>query len=217
MTRLLVATTNRGKLAELQPALGALGWELCGLQEFPGVPVAREDGYSFAENARDKALHYARATGLAALADDSGLCVDALGGAPGIHSARYAGSAANDAQNRSRLLAELRGHENRRASFACSLCLAEPVAGGDGRLSLTEVEGRCAGQVLDAERGTGGFGYDPLFVPDDPAAAGRSFAELPRADKQRLSHRGAALALLLQQLAARAAGGPRAIEPGAAR
>jgi len=214
MTRLLVATTNQGKLAELQPALGALGWELCGLQEFPAVPVAREDGASFAENARAKALHYARATGCAALADDSGLCVDALGGAPGVYSARYAGPGANDAQNRSRLLAELRGQSSRRASFTCALCLAEPVASGDGRMSLTEVEGRCTGSVLEAERGTGGFGYDPLFVPDDPSAAGRSFAELPRADKQRLSHRGVAVARLLERLAARA-GGPRAIGPRA--
>jgi XTP/dITP diphosphohydrolase len=216
MTRLLVATTNQGKLAELQPALGALGWELCGLQEFPGAPVACEDGQSFAENARSKALHYVRATGCPALADDSGLCVDALGGAPGIYSARYAGADANDAQNRRRLLAELAGRTDRRASFACALCLAEPVSGGDGRFKLTEVEGRCAGCVLEAERGTGGFGYDPLFVPDDPAAAGRTFAELPRAEKQRLSHRGAAVARLLQKLAARAAG-PRADGQGAAR
>jgi XTP/dITP diphosphohydrolase len=209
MTRLLVATTNQGKLAELQPALGALGWELCGLAAFPGVPVAREDGDTFAENARAKALHYARATGCAALADDSGLCVDALGGRPGIHSARYAGPEASDADNRKRLLAEMVGRSDRRASFACALCLAEPVPAGDGRLSLTEVEGRCAGQLLEAERGTGGFGYDPLFVPDDPSAGGRSFAELPRAEKQRLSHRGAAVARLLQRLGARAPGAAR--------
>ena len=204
MTRLLVATTNAGKLAELQPALAGLGWELVGLAAYPGVPVAREDGTSFADNARAKALHYARATGAATLADDSGLCVPALSGAPGVHSARYAGPGAGDAENRARLLAALAGEQDRRAHFLCALCLAEPAPGRDAGPALTEVEGRCDGRLLQAERGTGGFGYDPLFVPDDPVARGRTFAELPRAEKQRLSHRGAAVARLLERLAGRA-------------
>ncbi len=210
MTRLLLATTNRGKLTELAPVLARCGWETVGLAELSGVPVAAEDGATLAENARSKALHYARATGLAALADDSGLCVEALGGAPGVRSARFAGPAASDADNRRRLLAELAGRAGRRAHFACALCLAEPVHGGDGRLRLTEVEGRCDGRLLEAERGTGGFGYDPLFVADDPRAGGRTFAELSREQKEQLSHRGRALEALAQRLAGRAA-------PGAAR
>jgi XTP/dITP diphosphohydrolase len=205
VTRLLVATTNRGKLAELRPALAPLGWELCGLQDLPALSMAVEDAETFAGNARAKAVHYARAGGLAALADDSGLCVEALGGAPGVHSARYAGPDAADADNRRKLLAALAEEADRRAAFVCALCLAEPAA--DGRFALTEVEGRCIGRLLQAERGTGGFGYDPLFVPDDPAARGRSFAELPREEKQRLSHRGAAVARLLERLAARAGRG----------
>jgi XTP/dITP diphosphohydrolase len=206
VTRLLVATTNRGKLAELSAPLAALGWETVGLADFPDVAVAREDADSFAGNARDKALHYARATGLAALADDSGLCVDALRGAPGVHSARFAGPAATDAQNRALLREKLAGVADRRARFECALCLAEPVPGGDGRFKLTETSGSCSGRLLEAERGAGGFGYDPLFVPDDASATGRTFAELPAADKQRLSHRGAALHALARKLAARAAG-----------
>jgi XTP/dITP diphosphohydrolase len=121
VTRLLVATTNRGKLAELSAPLAALGWETVGLMDVPGVPVAREDGATFAENARSKALHYGRATGLAALADDSGLCADGLRGAPGVHSARFAGASASDAQNRALLLQKLAGQKDRRARFECAL------------------------------------------------------------------------------------------------
>jgi len=203
VTRLLVATTNRGKLAELSAPLLRLGWETLALPDVGDVPIAREDGDTFAENARSKALHYARATGLAALADDSGLCVDALRGAPGVHSARFAGPSATDTQNRALLLARMAGARDRRARFECALCLAEPVKGGEGRFKLTEVAGSCPGRILPAEVGTGGFGYDPLFAPEDAAAAGRSFAELPAADKQRLSHRGVALAALARKLAAR--------------
>jgi XTP/dITP diphosphohydrolase len=208
MTRLLVATTNRGKLAELAPVLRGLGWEVAGLGEVPRVAVAAEDEDTLAGNARAKALHYLAATGLPALADDSGLCVDALDGAPGVRSARFAGPAATDSDNRRRLLDEMAGRADRRAHFACALCLAEPAPGGAPR--LTEVEGRCDGRLLDAERGTGGFGYDPLFVPDDPRAAGLTFAELSREQKQALSHRGRALAALAARLSGRAA-------PGAAR
>lgn len=209
VTRVLVATTNKGKLAELAAPLAATGWQPVGLSTFPGVPVAREDGASFAENARAKALHYARATGLAVLADDSGLCVDALSGAPGVLSARFAGPKATDADNRQLLLERMAGIADRRAHFVCALCLVEPVIGGDGRMRLTEVEGQCAGTLLDVERGQGGFGYDALFVPDDPSADGSSFAQLSAERKQRLSHRGAALARLAGRLAGRAVGKPR--------
>lgn len=204
--RLVIATTNRGKLAELAPVLQRHGWLPLGLADLPSVAVPAEDGATFADNARAKALHYARATGLPALADDSGLCVDALGGAPGVHSARYAGPDADDAANRRRLLAALAGRADRRAYFACALCLAEPAPGAAGDHALLEAEGRCEGTLLEAERGSGGFGYDPLFVPDDARAGGRSFAELPREAKQALSHRGRALEALAARLAARAAG-----------
>ena len=209
MSRLLVATTNRGKLAELGPLLAAHGWELVGLDAFPGVAVAREDADSFAGNARAKALHYAAATGLPALADDSGLEVAALGGAPGVRSARYAGPEADDAANRARLLTALAGAADRRARFVCALCLARDGA------ALLEVSGECRGTIAAAPRGTGGFGYDPLFLCDDPSAAGRTFAELSREEKQRVSHRGAALRALTAALArapragaGAAAGGP---------
>ena len=207
MTAVLLATTNRGKQAELRAAFGELGWEPVGLEAFPGLAVAAEDAETLVANARDKALHYSRLTGLPALADDSGLEVEALGGAPGVRSARFAGPAADDAANRERLLAALAGRPrpaDRRARFVCALCLAR-----DGR-PLIEVQGECAGTIGPAPRGTGGFGYDPLFVPDDPTAAGRSFAELPPGLKRRVSHRGAALAALASALAALAArGSPR--------
>ena len=193
MTRLLVATTNQGKLAELQPALGALGWELCGLQEFPAVPVAREDGASFAENARAKALHYARATGCAALADDSGLCVDALGGAPGVWSARYAGEGAGYAANVRKLLREMAAIEPaRRTARFRTVCVAcfpdrDPIV----------AEGVLEGRITEVLRGTEGFGYDPVF---EVAGTTRTLAELPFAEKNRLSHRGSAVTNLARML-----------------
>jgi len=206
VTRVLLATTNRGKQAELRAAFDELGWQAVGLDAFPGLAVAEEPADTLQANARAKALHYARLTGLAALADDSGLEVEALGGAPGVRSARYAGPAADDAANRARLLAALAGRPSpaeRRARFVCALCLVQ-----DGR-PLVEVQGRCSGTIAPAPAGSGGFGYDPLFVPDDPRAGGRSFGELPPALKQQLSHRGAALAALRSALAARPAPGPR--------
>lgn len=198
MSQLLVATTNKGKLAELQPLLGALGFEAVGLGAFPDAPEAVEDGDSFGANARLKARHYASATGLPALADDSGLCVAALQGAPGIRSARFAGEHATDAQNNAHLLAKMEAVDDRRAWFACALCVALP----DGSVDL-EVEGRCDGQLLRAPSGAGGFGYDPLFVPDDERAQGRPFAELPPGLKQQISHRALALAQLQAALATR--------------
>jgi XTP/dITP diphosphohydrolase len=208
VSRLLLATTNRGKLAELAPLLAAHGWEPVALDAFPGVAVAREEEPDFAGNARSKALHYAAATGLAALADDSGLEVLALGGAPGVRSARYAGPHADDGSNRARLLAELAGVTDRRARFTCALCLADAGALGAPPTVRVEVAGECSGRIAEAPRGTGGFGYDPLFVCDDPAARGATFAELPREEKARLSHRGAALRALAEALAAGGAPAP---------
>lgn len=203
MTRLLVATTNRGKLAELMPMLAPLGLTVVGLADVPAVPVAPEEQDTCAGNARDKALYYARLTGLDVLADDSGLEVAALDGAPGVHSARYAGPEADDADNRARLLAELRDVQDRRARFVCALCLVE-----DG-VPTVEVLGECTGVIAAAERGTLGFGYDSLFLPDAAEAGGRTFAALEREAKAAISHRGRALTTLLESLAARAKGGAR--------
>jgi XTP/dITP diphosphohydrolase len=203
VNRLLVATTNRGKLAELMPMLAPLGIDAFGLDAVPGVPVAPEERDSFAGNARDKALHYARLTGLDVRADDSGLEVAALDGAPGVHSARFAGPDADDATNRARLLTQLDGIDDRSARFVCALCLVEDGA------PVVEVEGVCPGSIGTAERGQQGFGYDPLFLPDATAAEGRTFAEMPREDKARISHRGRALTALLDVLSVRAKDGPR--------
>ena len=202
----MLATTNRGKQAELRTVFDELGWEPVGLDAFPALAVAEEPADTLEENARAKALYYARLTGMAALADDSGLEVEALGGAPGVRSARYAGPAADDAANRARLLAALADRSapaDRRARFVCALCLVQ-----DGR-PLVEVQGQCTGTIAPAARGSGGFGYDPLFLPDDPRAGGRTFGELPPALKQQLSHRGAALVALRSALAALPAPGPR--------
>lgn len=201
MSRLLVATTNAGKLAELRELLAPLGFELLGLADLPPIEEAVEDGATFAENARAKALHYARAAELDTLADDSGLEVLALDGAPGVRSARFAGEHAADADNNALLLERLSGESDRRARFVCALCLVE------GGAPSLETQGVCAGRILEAPRGDGGFGYDPLFVPDDPAAEGRTFAEVPRPVKQALSHRGRALEALERALAAAAADG----------
>jgi len=196
VSRLLVATTNAGKVAELRPLLAPLGWELLGLSDVGPQSVPREDGATFAENAAAKALHYARATGLDVLADDSGLEVDALGGAPGVHSARFAGPDATDAANNALLLERLAGVSERTARFRCSLCLVR-----DGRVAVA-VDGVCEGRLLEAPRGLGGFGYDPLFVPEATDASGRSFAELERREKAALSHRGRAVAALVAALGA---------------
>jgi XTP/dITP diphosphohydrolase len=165
------------------------------LEEFPGVPVAPEEGQSLLENACSKARHYMDHCGLPALADDSGLMVAALAGAPGVRSARYAGESATDRDNRARLLAELGGVADRRAEFVCVLCLVAPGA------APLVVTGRCHGHITHEERGQGGFGYDSLFVPEDPSAGGATFAELPPHEKARLSHRGKALAQLGRALA----------------
>lgn len=200
MTQLLVATSNPGKVKELVPLLSVLGWELCDLEQFGHVPEAVEDGDSFAENARAKALHYAQATGLAVLADDSGLEVDALNGAPGVHSARFAGEHGNASANNELLLTKLNGVTDRTARFRCALCLVE-----DGQVTL-EVSGACAGTILNDGRGQQGFGYDPLFVPTGPEASGASFAEMSSAQKAPLSHRGQAVAALVAELSSRATG-----------
>jgi XTP/dITP diphosphohydrolase len=198
VNRVLVATTNRGKLAELRPMLTELGWAPVGLDSFPDVGVAAEDADDLAGNARSKALHYAAATGLPALADDSGLEVAALDGAPGVRSARFAGPDADDRANCERLLSALAGTDDRRARFVCALCLVV-----DDR-PVIEVLGRCEGRIARVPRGHGGFGYDPLFLPDHAQASGRTFAELEPEEKRAISHRAQALAALERALGQRA-------------
>jgi XTP/dITP diphosphohydrolase len=193
-TELLLATNNAGKVRELSELLSNFPLRLRLLNEFPGVDEAEETGQTFAENATIKALHYSARTGLLTLSDDSGLSVDALGGAPGVYSARYAGRAANYAERMSKLLGELdaTGDTERRARFVCVIAVADPSAG-----TLHTFEGECRGRLAQAPRGTGGFGYDPLFIPD---GHDRTFGELPADIKRSLSHRARALQKALLHL-----------------
>ena len=184
---LLVATNNRGKVGELSQLLSDFPLRLRLLVEFPEVDEAEETGETFAENATLKALHYSAHTGLLTLSDDSGLVVDALGGAPGVRSARYAGREATYAERMSKLIGELdaTGDAERRARFVCVIAVADPTAG-----TLHTFDGTCEGRIAPAPRGTGGFGYDPLFIPDGYE---RTFGELPPEVKHTLSHRARAL------------------------
>jgi len=180
---LVVATGNPGKLVELRELLVGLDLELRSLADL-GLPSPEETGSTFAENAGLKARAAAALAKTWALGDDSGLCVDALSGAPGLHSARYA---ATDEARRARLLDALARvpPQRRGAHFFCAAALCAP----DGR--VFRAEGRVYGSIATAPRGTNGFGYDPLFLPDE--TPGRTLAELPSAEKNRLSHRGRAL------------------------
>ena len=191
---LLLASSNAGKLAELRELLGA-GFQLHAQSEF-GVGDAEETGLSFIENAILKARHAARATGLPALGDDSGLCVDALGGEPGLYSARYAGRHGDSEANIDKLLGALAGvpDDARGARFVCVLAL---VRHADDPMPLI-AEGRWEGRILHARSGSGGFGYDPVFFSP---AHGCSAAALPAEVKNRDSHRGIALASLRTLLA----------------
>jgi XTP/dITP diphosphohydrolase len=181
---LLLATRNRGKLRELVALFAPAGVTCDSLADHPEVGDVEETGRSFEENARLKASAVARACGLWALGEDSGLEVDALGGAPGVFSARYAGAHGDDAANNAKLLAELADRASRAARYRCAMALARP----DGAIVAT-TSGSCEGDISDAPRGGGGFGYDPCFVP-----RGRSLtmAELSPAEKDELSHRGRA-------------------------
>ena len=181
---LLIATRNRHKLEEIRAILRLPGLTLAGADDRPGLPEVEEDADTFEGNARKKAQALAAAGHCWTLADDSGLEVAALNGAPGVHSARYAGPGADTAANNAMLLRALAGVSDRRACFRCVLALAAP----DGR--VWTVEGRCAGKILKAPRGREGFGYDPLFVPD---GYDRTFAELGAAEKNAISHRAVAL------------------------
>ena len=196
-TELLVATNNAGKVRELSQLLAGLPLRLRLLSEFPGVPEAEETGTTFAENATLKALHYSGHTGLLTLSDDSGLGVEALGGAPGVYSARYAGPHATYAERMAKLLGELEaaGGEGRRARFVCVIAVADPSAG-----ALDTFEGACEGRIALAPRGTGGFGYDPIFIPE---GYDQTFGELPEEVKHSVSHRARALAQAARHLRSR--------------
>lgn len=196
MRRLVLATHNAHKVEEMRDLLEGLPVDLVGMDAYPGVPEPEETGETFAENARIKAIAAAQATSAWALADDSGICVDALGGRPGVYSARWAGPGSGAPQWIEKTLKELEGVESERrtARYICALALADP----EGQI-VSESEGTFEGRIADAPRGSGGFGYDPLFLVDnDPQ--GRTAAELTPAEKHALSHRGAAVRALLPEL-----------------
>ncbi|MFF1506222.1 RdgB/HAM1 family non-canonical purine NTP pyrophosphatase [Streptomyces sp. NPDC058326] len=192
MTRLVLATRNAGKITELHAILADAGLdlELVGADAFPEVPDVKETGVTFAENALLKAHALARATGLPAVADDSGLCVDVLNGAPGIFSARWSGTHGDDRANLNLLLAQLAdiADEHRAAHFACAAALALP----DGTERV--VEGRLEGTLRHTPTGTNGFGYDPIL---QPKAHDVTCAELTPAEKNAISHRGKAFRALV--------------------
>ena len=194
MDQLVLASGNAGKLKELSSLLAPLGIEVLPQSAF-NVSEAEEPHPSFVENAIAKARHAARATGLPALADDSGLCVDVLGGAPGVLSARFAGEPKSDARNNALLLERLAGEPNRHARFYCALALVRHADDPQPIIAC----GEWHGEILEAARGQGGFGYDPLFlVPDLDQTA----AEIDHSLKNVLSHRGNAMRQLLDRLRA---------------
>ena len=192
MQKLIIASGNAGKLREIQHLLQPLGIETLPQSDF-AVPEAEEPYVTFIENALAKARHASRLTALPALADDSGICVDALSGAPGVFSARYAGEPKSNRRNNEKLLEALQSHENRHAHYYCVMVL---VRHADDPQPLI-AEGVWQGEILRAARGDGGFGYDPIFLDSKTEKTG---AELPLDIKNRISHRGQALAKLLHQL-----------------
>jgi len=195
VTRLLAASRNAKKLAELRRILAGAGVEVVGLDEVPPFPEAPETGATFEENAVAKARDAVAATGLPTVADDSGICVDALNGMPGVLSARWAGSAKSDGANLSLVLDQLADVPDERltARFVCAAALARP----DG--TEVVVRGEWPGTLVREPRGTNGFGYDPIFVPDGES---RTSAELSAEEKDTISHRGRALAKLAPELLA---------------
>jgi len=189
---LILASNNAGKLREFASLLEPLGLNV-ETQGAHGVPEAEEPHQTFVENALEKARHASRLTGLPALADDSGVCVNALGGAPGVLSARYAGEPKSDARNNAKLIADLAPHADKSAYYYCVLVYVRHAEDPQPIIA----DARWNGVLLDQPRGEGGFGYDPYFLLP---GLGLTAAELPAADKNRLSHRGQALRLLVEKL-----------------
>ena len=187
---IVLATRNRGKIKEFQEMLKDFPVEIKNLNDFGPIPEVEEDGETFDDNAYKKALFAAKVLGLPAIADDSGLVVEALAGAPGVKSARYAGEKATDQDNINKLLKELEGQSNRKAAFECVLSIAVPSGP-----ALT-YEGRCEGEITLQPQGDAGFGYDPVFYYPE---YGKTFAEISGDEKNRVSHRGRALAELVSE------------------
>lgn len=193
MSKLVIASNNAGKLREFAALLAPLGIDVITQGEL-GISEAAEPHATFVENALAKARHASAASGLPALADDSGICVPALGGAPGVYSARYAGEPKSDQRNNEKLVAALQG-QPRAAFYYCALVLVRSA--DDPRPVIADAAWH--GEIIDAPRGSGGFGYDPYFwLPDHQCTA----AELPSDVKNRISHRGQALATLIERLRA---------------
>jgi XTP/dITP diphosphohydrolase len=187
---LVLATRNQGKVLEFKELLADFDIVIKSLNEFGPIPSAEEDGKTFEENAYRKAHFTARVLGLPALADDSGLCVEALGGEPGVRSARYAGEGASDEENSRKLLEAMEGQSNRKAAFECTIAIAVP------RGPALIYEGRCEGEIKTRFTGSKGFGYDPIFY--FPALK-KTFAQMSREEKNRVSHRGKAMEELRQE------------------
>lgn len=192
--KLLIGTKNQGKIRELNELLADLPIEVAGLHEFPNITEPEETGATFAENAALKAGYYARKTGVCVLSDDSGLEVEALDGAPGIFSARYAGENATDAERSLKLVDELKqtGDDARRARFVCVAAIADET----GEI-VFEAEGICEGAIADEPCGVNGFGYDPIFIPD---GFEQTFGELSSTVKGEISHRARAIKKILRFL-----------------
>jgi XTP/dITP diphosphohydrolase len=190
--KLVVASNNPGKLREFGALLAPLGWETIPQKDL-GVPECEEPHGTFVENALAKARHAAALTGLPALADDSGLCAHALGGAPGVYSARFAGEPKSDERNNEKLVAELADKPDRRAHYVCVLVFVRHADDPQPVIA----EGEWHGEIVDAPRGNGGFGYDPYFLLPE---AGMTAAELDADRKNRESHRGQALVQLVERL-----------------
>jgi len=195
MSKLVIASNNAGKLREISRILAPLDIEAAPQGDF-GVPECPEPHVTFVENCIAKARHASAHTGLPALADDSGICVDALNGAPGVYSARYAGDPKSDARNNEKLIAALQGEANRKAHYYCVMVY---VRYADDPQPII-AEGRWHGEIIDTPRGEGGFGYDPYFLVPE---FGKTGAELDQDEKNAVSHRGKALRDLAEKLQAR--------------
>ena len=187
---IVLATRNAGKAKEFQELLKDFPVQIKNLNDFGPIPEVEEDGVTFDDNAYKKASFAAKALGLPTIADDSGLVVEALGGAPGVKSARYAGENASDQENIKKLLGEMEGKSDRRAAFECVISIAVPSGP-----ALT-YEGRCEGEITREPKGVSGFGYDPVFYCPE---YGKTFAELTGAEKNKVSHRGKALVQVVEE------------------
>ena len=182
--KIVIATRNKGKINEIQDMLKGFPVEIKSLDDFGTIPVVEEDGDTFDDNAYKKSSFTSRILGLPVLADDSGLIVDALGGLPGVYSARYAGENATDKENCAKLLKKMEGKKNRKAAFECVISIAVPTGA-----ALTYEE-RCEGLITDKPAGLNGFGYDPVFMFPP---FNKTFAQLTKKEKNRVSHRGKAM------------------------